>query len=1244
MKKLLFSMLLLLMTAIGAVAQVTVTIGEGTSTQYYPLPGYYGWNYDVFLYTPTAAAALDADCDISSIAFNVSSNSLATGSEISIWVKDVDANYALATATTFADYTTDATLVYETDALSTTTGWNTFNFISDFSHEGGKALLVAVRGVGCADNGGCSRYCTYTSATNTYWYKRKDSSDPGTSVSGSLSNNRANIQLGLTYTGAVCLSPSGLNATAITHNSATLSWSENGNATAWVLQYGTDNTFASGTYTEASVNNPTTNLTGLNALTTYYVRVKPDCDTDGSHWSSSISFTTTAVATEVGDSWSDNFEGATCDWELINGARTNAWAWGSAINNGGTHALYISNDGGTTNAYTNNSATVVYATKLLNFTAGKYEFSYNWIANGESGYDFLRVVLVPASVTFTAGTNLPSGLSTTAVPDGWIALDGGSQLNVASSWQNKGVAVNVAAGNYYLVFVWRNDTSGGSNPPAAVDNVSITRIACAYDVAGLEISNVATTSATLSWTAGEASQWQVAYSTSSDFAGATEQIVSTASCNMTSLTSATTYYVKVRAYCGGTDFGAWSSVFEFNTECEAITTYPWSENFDGFTLASALTPTSRTLPICWNYINECTNDSYKYYPSILYYSYSDYSHSTPNFLRLYSYYSYYVTGTQPQYAILPEMENLSTKRIELWAKGYNTSSTFKVGLMTDPSDASTFVQVGEEHELTTSYQKFTIDLTGTGNYIAIMIDAANSDRTSNGVDIDDITVMEQPSCLEPTGLSVSNVHAREATLSWTVGASEAAWQICKSDAPGSEDIIDVTTNPYTLTGLTPETTYLVKVRAKCSESDYSEWTSNKTFTTTIACPVPTELVFSNITNNYVSMSWTPGSSESHWNFQYKKSSEEDWSDVIEVTTNPMTNISGLEAGTTYDVRVQADCESDGTSTAWLTGSFNTAYGIPFVEEFGTTIPANWSQKGGLLASVMEGTAFSSASQWGFGQNNGVFDTHAYINIYGTSRYGWLLTPTIVMDANVQLTFDLALTAFSGTGAASGNCDDDKFVVLISTDNGETWTILRQYDNAGSEDVYNDIPTAGVEVTIDLSSYATDNVIIAFYGESTVSGGDNNLHIDNVSLDYRRSCTKPTALTVSNVLARTAELSWTNGADETAWQICLDDDETNIVDADSNPFTLTGLTPETAYRVKVRANCGGDVSAWTSNVSFTTLISCPVPTALAATLTPGNGTIATLSWTENGTATAWTLEYGTAADFTGATSMEVTETP
>lgn len=110
-KHLLLMLLLALCAPWAANAQnrSIVEIGTGTSVTYYPMPGFFGFQYDVYLYTPTAAPELGVDSDISSIAYNIYSISSSTGATIEIWVKDVDASYALATSTTFADYTNGAT-------------------------------------------------------------------------------------------------------------------------------------------------------------------------------------------------------------------------------------------------------------------------------------------------------------------------------------------------------------------------------------------------------------------------------------------------------------------------------------------------------------------------------------------------------------------------------------------------------------------------------------------------------------------------------------------------------------------------------------------------------------------------------------------------------------------------------------------------------------------------------------------------------------------------------------------------------------------------------------------------------------------------------------------------------------------------------------------------------------------------------------------------------------------------------
>ncbi|MBR4646482.1 MAG: C10 family peptidase, partial [Bacteroidales bacterium] len=356
----------------------------------------------------------------------------------------------------------------------------------------------------------------------------------------------------------------------------------------------------------------------------------------------------------------------------------------------------------------------------------------------------------------------------------------------------------------------------------------------------------------------------------------------------------------------------------------------------------------------------------------------------------------------------------------------------------------------------------------------------------------------------------------------------------------------------------------------------------------VICEKPKNLAFSNLTQTSVSVSWSNGSG--NFGYEYKKTSETEWTVGCAGNCGFNCNLTGLTPNTSYQFRVHSIC-ADSTTSGWLTGSFSTPAGIPLVEPFdNTTKPDGWLLYTGLLNNVMEGTATlaTATSGWTFGTGNGVFNSHARTNIYGTSWYKWLVTPTLLMEDNVQLSFDLALTKYSGNLQQPVDTlqQDDKFVVLITSDNGATWEILRQWDNTGSEYVYNHIVCSanGEFVTIDLSGYAGRNIAVAFYGESTVSGGDNNLHIDNVRIDYIPTCEAPTALTVTDVTAHTASLSWES--DAINWQICLNGDETNLINATSDSYTFTDLIPETVYTVKVRANCiMGLQSPWSEEVSF-----------------------------------------------------------
>lgn len=108
------------------------------------------------------------------------------------------------------------------------------------------------------------------------------------------------------------------------------------------------------------------------------------------------------------------------------------------------------------------------------------------------------------------------------------------------------------------------------------------------------------------------------------------------------------------------------------------------------------------------------------------------------------------------------------------------------------------------------------------------------------------------SCPKPTDLAYSNVTATSVDLSWTAGGSETEWTL---EVNGTE-MTGITTNPYTLT-VTPATNYTVKVKANCTTTEASNWTTPITFTTPCVdvTTLPWMVDFESHTANAVPTCW-----------------------------------------------------------------------------------------------------------------------------------------------------------------------------------------------------------------------------------------------------------------------------------------------------------------------------------------------------------------------------------------------------
>ena len=439
-------------------------------------------------------------------------------------------------------------------------------------------------------------------------------------------------------------------------------------------------------------------------------------------------------------------------------------------------------------------------------------------------------------------------------------------------------------------------------------------------------------------------------------------------------------------------------------------------------------------------------------------------------------------------------------------------------------------------------------------------------------------------CAAPTDLVISDITTKSAVLTWTPGYQETEWTVKykkSSDSDWEEFTVEASDLPVTLDGLEENTQYNVQIY-NCKEegSPYLQGS----FKTAYGCAAPTDLVISDITTESATLTWTPGYQETEWTVKYKKSSDSDWDDfTVEDSDLPVT-LDGLEGITQYDVRVYT-CTGD--DMPYLSGNFVTAPSFPYSQDFSASgIPIGWAQYTGLLADVMNGTALTSTSYgWSNGTDHSVLDgNHIYSNIYGNSCKKWIVTPAIPLGSDARITFDVAYTAYSSTAAdpqTSG--DDDKFVVLISTDNMATWTILRQWDNASSEYVLNSLTPTALNTNISLADYAGQSAIIAFYAESTASNADNNIHIDNVVIETKPACEKPQNIAINYTGGLTAEVTWEGEADQ--YNIDVNGTVTNNV---TSPYTLEGLELATTYEVKLQAVCSASAqSEWTAPVSFTT---------------------------------------------------------
>ena len=367
-----------------------------------------------------------------------------------------------------------------------------------------------------------------------------------------------------------CFHPSKAIATNITTTGATLSWS--GTSASYVVSC----VSAIDTVTIATTDT-TAIITGLTQSNNYTVYLRGICSAnDTSVYAPLMSFLTLQTPETIPYFCDFNVSGSN-GWKLNNGSCTNKWYVGTPT--GYTDGkLFVSNDG-VANNYNTSSTSVVLAEKLFTFPADTTTLKFNLQVGGEGdgsssypyGYDFVKVFLVGSN----DATIVPSTTTTTASGYSYstnaIVTDSYGNYSICNEDNPTTVVtysvvippLSTADTTMKLIFLWRNDGSGGTMPSATIDSISITTPNACHAPTALAVT-ASNTHATMTWTAGgEETSWEVKINSDT-----TVTEVYSPTYTFTGLTAGTTYTASVRANCG-TSYSSWATI-QFTTDTAQI--------------------------------------------------------------------------------------------------------------------------------------------------------------------------------------------------------------------------------------------------------------------------------------------------------------------------------------------------------------------------------------------------------------------------------------------------------------------------------------------------------------------------------------------------------------------------------------------------------------------------------------------------------------------------------------------------
>ncbi len=621
--------------------------------------------------------------------------------------------------------------------------------------------------------------------------------------------------INLYYTPA-CVKPIDVTTDNVTSSMADVSWTARGSESTWQIAVVPHDTNVSNATVVYAYSQPYT-VSNLQDNTQYDIYVKADCGGgDESEWSTACTFTTKCVATstipytedfqsyDMGSTsnfpscWTRHQEGTTTQYPYI--GSTGAlyfYSTSTVMTYAASQMLNLSNE-------TPGTLTLTFDVYKSNSAYGRLDIGYMTDADDINTFHLIKAIY-------------PSDYAST------------------STWYTHTVVLPAEAytSSVYIAF----KAPAGTTNYVYLDNVTVDyNTYCAAPI-NLTVSNIAGTSALVSWSAVNGVNDYTLEYTELGQQNWQSQVVSGSSVMLSGLSPLISY--EVRLYSNCTNGTSDTLTTTFLTPCIAGGDIPIGSG------------TSLT-----NYMPSFSNYKYSYVQEIYLASelggaqtlnsLSLQCSSCPNPNRSYQIYLMHTTSTGPAFAWLSiDSAKLVFTGTVSWQTGWNLISFDSLFHYDGTSNlAVIFIDnTGTYGTINSfyihSYSGGSRYAYGDGGVSAVMSSTGTRASFRNNIifggSCDSTNICAAPN------LFVSSYDSSSVVIGWAAGYNETTWELeyklSSSSTWSSEGT--VTGTSYTLTGLSSGASYDIRMRSDCGAGEYSDWASTSV---TLPCYV-TELPF-----------------------------------------------------------------------------------------------------------------------------------------------------------------------------------------------------------------------------------------------------------------------------------------------------------------------------------------------------------------------------------------------------------------